>query len=343
MTNKSSINFQKVESCSKCERHFDNDHRRNDLEYVFNDRIEMNQSYTYPELKDSSLSEYKAQLEVMAKEKTGRKMQSKASPIKEGVINLNEKAGMKELRKFAKGLQLKFGVKPLRIEIHEDEGYQNKVSNEISYNRHAHLVVDWMDHDTGKSLKLNAFDMRDIQDLLAETLGMERGEKVDLGVIESEFEGRITRKNIRRGKGKKHLTPIEYKDKREREKAQNLRERLLEYKEQGRWGKVLGKDKKIDFNKSLENMIDLLDAHDHLQEQYSTQRTELSALTNEHDKLGRNYMKIKNDLEMSNQKLLRYSPYFDRIDEIEKNKGKENKKTVTRRKDQNKGSERGRG
>ncbi len=42
---------------------------------------------------------------------------------------------------------------------------------------HAHIIWDRMDHDTGKSFKLNAEDMSAIQDLVAETLDMQRGQK----------------------------------------------------------------------------------------------------------------------------------------------------------------------
>ncbi|WP_289782813.1 mobilization protein, partial [uncultured Phocaeicola sp.] len=42
-------------------------------------------------------------------------------------------------------------------------------------NLHAHIVWDWMNHDTGKSCKLDDKAMSDMQTLLAECLEMERG------------------------------------------------------------------------------------------------------------------------------------------------------------------------
>ena len=42
---------------------------------------------------------------------------------------------------------------------------------------HAHIIWDWIDHQTGKSFKLNADDMSQIQDMVAEALEMERGKR----------------------------------------------------------------------------------------------------------------------------------------------------------------------
>ena len=44
-------------------------------------------------------------------------------------------------------------------------------------NYHAHIVWDWMDHTTGKSHKLSEKNMSEMQDMLADMLKMERGQK----------------------------------------------------------------------------------------------------------------------------------------------------------------------
>ncbi|MEE1272121.1 MAG: hypothetical protein UHM19_04940, partial [Bacteroidales bacterium] len=41
---------------------------------------------------------------------------------------------------------------------------------------HAHIVFDWMNHETGKSYKLNDDDMAQMQTLLSEILSMEQGQ-----------------------------------------------------------------------------------------------------------------------------------------------------------------------
>ena len=43
-------------------------------------------------------------------------------------------------------------------------------------NYHAHIVFDWMNHETGKSRKLNDEDMAEMQTLASDILLMERGQ-----------------------------------------------------------------------------------------------------------------------------------------------------------------------
>jgi len=47
------------------------------------------------------------------------------------------------------------------------------------WNYHAHYVFDWTNHDTGQCINLNRYDMSELQDMLANTLKMERGKKSD--------------------------------------------------------------------------------------------------------------------------------------------------------------------
>ena len=47
------------------------------------------------------------------------------------------------------------------------------------WNYHAHYVFDWTDNDTGQCINLNRHDMSELQDMLANTLKMERGKKSD--------------------------------------------------------------------------------------------------------------------------------------------------------------------
>ena len=42
-------------------------------------------------------------------------------------------------------------------------------------NLHAHIVFDWYDHSTGKSIKTTSLDAIEMQTICAEVLGMERG------------------------------------------------------------------------------------------------------------------------------------------------------------------------
>jgi hypothetical protein len=47
------------------------------------------------------------------------------------------------------------------------------------WNYHAHYVFDWTNHETGQCINLNRHDMSELQDMLANTLKMERGKKSD--------------------------------------------------------------------------------------------------------------------------------------------------------------------
>ena len=155
-----------------------------------------NKSYVSPKLEFTSLQEYYEELKAMVKEKTGRAMQEKdveytdkngkkrvrkgSSPLREGVAVIEERTTMENLKKFTAAVQERWGIRAIQIHIHRDEGHyeENGRGRRIRVpNYHAHIVWDWMDHTTGKSHKLSEKDMSEMQDLLADMLKMERGQK----------------------------------------------------------------------------------------------------------------------------------------------------------------------
>ena len=142
-----------------------------------------------------SLQQYYDAIGKMVKEKTGRAMQTKerervnkktgkvikiggCSPLREGVIVCKEDTTMEQLHHFADLCHERFGITALQIHLHKDEGHYTDPNDKKSWkpNYHAHIVWDWMNHETGRSFKLNADDISTIQDLAAEALEMERGE-----------------------------------------------------------------------------------------------------------------------------------------------------------------------
>ncbi len=162
--------------------------------YIRTDLMAKNEAWVSPELGDTSLEERNRQIAAMVKEKTGRAMQTKdrewankktgkvtvvrgSTPIKEGVVVIKEDTTMEQLRHFCEVCKERWGITPLQIFIHRDEGHYETPGDETSWkpNYHAHIVWDWMDHDTGKSCKLLPQDMSEMQTILAEALGMERG------------------------------------------------------------------------------------------------------------------------------------------------------------------------
>ena len=167
--------------------------------YIRTDLMAKNEEWVSPELGDTSLEERNRQIAAMVKKKTGRAMQTKdrervnkktgkvtvvrgSTPIKEGVVVVKEDTSMKQLQRFCDVCKERWGITPLQIFIHRDEGHYETPGDKTSWkpNYHAHIVWDWMDHDTGKSCKLLPQDMSEMQTILAEALGMERGTSKEL-------------------------------------------------------------------------------------------------------------------------------------------------------------------
>ncbi len=141
---------------------------------------------------DSTICEKMQELEKLVKAKTGRKMQKKATPIREAVVLLpddNNELNLHALNSLSAELEQRFGIKTFQTHIHNDEGHFDDETKK--YNYHAHLVFDWIDHSTGKSLKLGKDDMSAIQTITADVLCMERGVKgsKSLSLNHHEFRG----------------------------------------------------------------------------------------------------------------------------------------------------------
>ena len=163
--------------------------------YIRKDLAHLNEVYVAPDMEGVSLQQYYDDIRIMVKQKTGRAMQEKdvkftdkkgkqrvrqgCSPIREGVVNIKPDTTMEDLLRYAERVHERWGIRAIQIHIHKDEGHYEDTEDPKSWepNYHAHIIWDWMDHDTGKSFKLNAEDMSAIQDLVAETLDMQRGQK----------------------------------------------------------------------------------------------------------------------------------------------------------------------
>ena len=180
-------------------------HNRRDAEYIasLNPRILYvrtdlspdNESYVAPDMKGISLQQHYDAIKAMVKQKTGRAMQEKkvmvtgkngkqkerngSSPIRESVVNIKPDTKMNDLLKYTKKVQERWGVRAIQIHIHRDEGHYENSDDPSTWkpNLHAHIIWDWMNHETGKSFKLGKKDMEELQDLAAETLEMERGKR----------------------------------------------------------------------------------------------------------------------------------------------------------------------
>ena len=180
-------------------------HNRRDAEYIasLNPRIlyvrtdlsPNNESYVAPDMKGISLQQHYDAIKAMVKQKTGRAMQEKkimvtgkngkqkerngSSPIRESVVNIKSDTTMNDLLKYTDKVHERWGIRAIQIHIHKDEGHYESPDDPTTWkpNLHAHIIWDWMNHETGKSFKLGKKDMEDLQDLAAETLEMERGQR----------------------------------------------------------------------------------------------------------------------------------------------------------------------
>lgn len=106
----------------------------------------------------------------------GRKLNTKATPIREAVVNLNENHTMEDLKKLSEMLDKDYQMKVLHIAIHRDEGHIDKDGKE-NINYHAHIVFSNYDFDKHITIKRDKDVMRKLQTDVANCLGMERGEE----------------------------------------------------------------------------------------------------------------------------------------------------------------------
>lgn len=146
--------------------------REKELNYTNKELEHKNEHFVLKTIKET-----RQEIEKKYIETTGQKMQKKATPIREGVLLISKDTSMQDLKKLANKLEQNFGIKTIQIHLHKDEGHRDKLSGVWKENLHAHMVFNWTDSNTGKSLKLNKDDMSKMQDITAETLDLERGLK----------------------------------------------------------------------------------------------------------------------------------------------------------------------
>lgn len=173
--------------------------------YVIPELSTDNEQWINPDFGTPELRTHYDNIKRMVKEKTGRAMQEKererngkngkiikvagCSPIREGVLLIKPDTTLADVHKFGEECQRRWGITPLQIFLHKDEGHwlngqpdaEDKESFQIGGrwfkpNYHAHIVFDWMNHETGKSRKLNDEDMTEMQGLASDILLMERGQ-----------------------------------------------------------------------------------------------------------------------------------------------------------------------
>lgn len=158
-------------------------------------------------------------LKTLVKDKTGRSMQAKATPIREGVIVIKQDSTIAQLRGLADAIEQRWGIKTLQIYTHKDEGHTDS-DGSWKPNLHAHIVFDWVNHDTGKSIKLSKQDMAEMQTMVADCLEMVRGESSDIT----------------------HLGAIQYKTQAEEQHLRTLKEKTMKEEQAREQAKAKAKE-----------------------------------------------------------------------------------------------------
>ena len=211
------------------------DHINAEKLYIRKELMPQNQSWTSDLQGAMALQQYYDAIGRLVKEKTGRAMQTKerervnkktgkvtkiagCTPLREGVVVCKEYTTMEQLQHFADLCQQRFGITAIQIHLHRDEGHYTDPSDASTWksNYHAHIIWDWMNHDTGKSYKLDNEDISLMQDMAAEALEMNRG----VSRLETD---------------KRHLERNDYivaKQKRELEESKKQAEELAKENEQ---------------------------------------------------------------------------------------------------------------
>lgn len=176
---KTSINFKAAKSDSEI-----HNFRKKSFDYIRKDLTHKNEYWMEQKIADQI-----QKIESYCKEKSGRKLQKNAMPVREAVVVIKENTTMQDLHNLSKRLEEELKIRIFQIAIHKDEGHFDKETKEWKPNYHAHLVADWQDLETGKTLKHQSFHYSKMQDLAAECLEMERGISGSLARLEAvEFK-----------------------------------------------------------------------------------------------------------------------------------------------------------
>jgi hypothetical protein len=191
MGHKSSIHVNVVQSNSES-----HNKREEKLDYVYEDLSKNNESW-----EQSKISDRLQEIKELCLEKSGRKLQKNAEPIREAVVNIKSTTTMNDLKRLTDRLKTELKIEAIQIHIHRDEG-----KSRTELNHHAHIVFDWQDKEKGTTIKFNKQGLSEMQNIVSEVLDMERGVTSD----------------------KKHLKSLQFKNQQEALKLSILIDKTTE-------------------------------------------------------------------------------------------------------------------
>jgi hypothetical protein len=192
---KSSIHFEPVKTSSEI-----HNYRLKDFDYIRKDLKHLNESWT-----GDTIPNTRKNIEEKYFATVRQKMQAKATPIREGVLNIEKHHTMDDLKRVSNAIEQRWGIRTFQIHIHRDEGHRGSQKAWKS-NLHAHILSNWTDPKTGKSIRLGPDDMKEMQSIVADTLSMERGKSSD----------------------KKHLNAIQFKNEAEEKRLEDIEKAKIE-------------------------------------------------------------------------------------------------------------------
>ena len=218
-------------------------YRCKELDYVRSKLSHKNENWMWDENK--CLADRREEIRKLVKEKTGRKMQAKAVPLHEGVVVIDEYTTMEDLKELGKAFHNRFGCECIHISIHRDEGHwvdkegydvglkptdnptEEQLNNGVTWkpNLHAHMVFDWYNHETGKSIRTSKQDARDMQTICAEVLNMERGRQSSKKHLDG-LSFKLAEKNQEAREQEEYLDELENDINEAEEKLKNVDLRL---------------------------------------------------------------------------------------------------------------------
>ena len=179
---------------------------------IYRDETHLNRSWVNPDYQGRTLDQVLADLQQEVKEKTGRAMQAKATPIREGVCPILPTTQLSDFQPVVDWYAA-HGAAVISIDLHHDEGHTDPLTGERKHNHHAHVIVDYIDHRTGRSVKLTKEDISELQGVVAKGLHMERGtSKAETGA--------------------EHLAAQEYREKKAGENAARLEAKVADLENQ---------------------------------------------------------------------------------------------------------------
>jgi len=178
----SSINIQPA--TAHCFAHND---RSDKVTYLIDSSKENECSAPAP-VAQKALVQMISEAEKYRKDNGLRAMKSDTVKAVEAVVNLNATHKLADVERLAEKIEAEFGFRAVQIAVHRDEG---KSSSEKNY--HAHIVMCNLTPE-GKTIQrtLGRDGLKKLQDITAQTLGMERGKSSNAKHIDHKIYRVVT-------------------------------------------------------------------------------------------------------------------------------------------------------